>query len=100
MLDQPESDRAMSDPVSSEYGHLSDEDLWRELVRRGAALRVGFCYPAMASEDAATALIHEHGYEYGPFQFLELGHRLSEPPQWPMFAAVPDKFRRTGAADA
>ena len=87
--------------MSAALHEASDDDLWAELQRRGAALRVGYCYPAMASDEEATALIHEHGYEFGPFQFLELGDRLAEPPQWPMFAAVPDVagFRMVGAAD-
>lgn len=82
---------------SGDFMAVDDEALWAELVRRGAALRVGYCYPAMASDEDATQLIHEHGYEFGPFQFIELGHRLAEPPQWPMFAAVPEKFRPEGA---
>lgn len=72
---------------------LTDEELWAELARRGAALRVGYCYPAAAADEEATALVHEHGYEFGPFQLLELGHRLAEPPQWTMYADVPTKFR-------
>jgi hypothetical protein len=84
---------------SGEFAQVSDEDLWQELVRRGAALRVGYCYPAMAADDEATRLIHEHGYEYGPFQFLELGDRLAGPPQWPMFASVPEKFRGAGSRE-
>ena len=81
----------------ADLSNVSDGELWEELVGRGAALRVGYCYPAMASDPEATALVREHGYEYGPFQFLELGHRLAEDPQWPMLAAVPEKFRHTSS---
>jgi hypothetical protein len=69
------------------------DDLWTELVRRGAALEVGYCYPAMAAEPDATKLIEQHGYEYGPWQFIELGEPAARPPSWPLMAQVPEKCR-------
>lgn len=75
---------------------MPDESLWGELERRRSALKVGYCYPAMATDEEATKLVHEHGYEFGPFQFLELGHRLAEPPSWPVYAQVPEQYRTVG----
>lgn len=83
----------MSDDATA-FSAVSDEDLLAELVRRGAALRVGYCYPAMCSDEGNTKLVEEYGYQHGPWQFLELGHRLAEAPQWPMYAFVPPKFQR------
>lgn len=80
--------------MSGDLASFTDEDLMAELVGRGAALRVGYCYPAMCSDEANSKLVEQFGYEHGPWQFLELGHRLSEPPQWPMYAFVPSNFRR------
>lgn len=85
----------MADQDSTPLADMPDEALWAELERRGAVLRVGSCYPAMCSDDAATELVRDHGYEYGPFQLIERGHRLDEPPHWSIFAQVPVEYRRT-----
>ena len=80
----------------SDLTNVPDQELWAELVRRGAAIHVGYCYPAQASDPEASELIKQHGYEFGPWQLIELNHpRLAEPPQWPIFTQVPDKFRPT-----
>lgn len=76
----------------ADLADLSDDDLWAELERRGAAILCGYTYPAMASDDDASALIQEHGYEFGPWQHLALGHRLAESPHWQMFARVPPDY--------
>lgn len=73
---------------------VPEEALWAELERRKAAILCGYTYPAMASDADATALIHEHGYEFGPWQHLELGERLAEPPHWRMYARVPEDYPR------
>lgn len=70
------------------------EALWAELERRGAAVHAGWCYPAMAASEDAEALVNEHGYEFGPWQLLEKGDRLAEPPSWRLFAEVPKRFQR------
>lgn len=81
--------------IEFEIGSVPDEVLWEELVRRGAAVRCGYAYPAQASDPGAAALIAEHGYAYGPWQLLEDGHKLAgDGFSWPVFAAVPGKFRR------
>ncbi len=80
--------------MRDELAHVPDRVLLEELTRRGVLLGNGYCYPAMASEQEVTDLIHTHGYEYGPWEFLELGHSLAEPPQWEMYAFVPEHFRR------
>ena len=86
----------MSD--ARKLAEFSEDELWAELERRRAALHVGFCYPAMCSEEGASDLVRAFGYEYGPWQFIELGHKLAEPPQWPLYTRTPDVewARRTG----
>lgn len=78
----------------------SEADLWNELERRGIVLKVGYCYPAACSDEAATELVHEHGYEYGPFQLIELNHRLASEPHWSMYARIPPKYRRVSVSAA
>lgn len=94
LLDMVESHAAPGDDTAADLSGVSTEQLWAELERRGAALHVGYCYPAAASEPEATDLIHQHGYEYGPWQFIELGERLAAPPQWRLLTDVPPKYRR------
>lgn len=73
---------------------FTDDELWTELVRRGAAVRCGYCYPAACSDQDATQLVHEHGYEFGPWQHLELGDKLADPAfAWEMLARVPAAHR-------
>lgn len=89
--------------MNGEKGPLAnvpEEDLWAELVRRVAAVRCGYCYPAMASDEGATALVREHGYEFGPWQHIEFGHRLAEPPSWEMYARIPATFRNYDQDDS
>jgi hypothetical protein len=76
---------------------MSTDEMIAELKRRGVLIHVGYTYPAMASDKTATELIDEHGYEYGPWQLLELGHRLAQPPQWPLLAVVPETYRKADA---
>ena len=73
---------------------MSDKALWDELIRRGAAIRCGFAYPAMAADQETRALVAKHGYAFGPWQLLEDTHRLAgDSFSWPVFAAVPTEFR-------
>lgn len=72
----------------------SEDAIMFELLKRGVILHVGWAYPAMASSDEATSLIHEHGYQYGPWQFMEFGERAAEPPSWKLLVYVPEHFRK------
>ena len=68
------------------------EDLWAELERRGAAVHAGWGYPAQASDPDASALVTEHGWEFGPWQLIEKGEKLAEPPSLMLYARVPEHW--------
>jgi hypothetical protein len=74
---------------------IPTDDLWAELERRGAAIHAGWGYPAMASDKDATALIEQHGYEFGPWALIEKGEKLADDGcSWRLMAKVPEKFQR------
>ena len=77
-----------------EMQDIPTEELWAELERRGEAIHAGWCYPAQASDAEATALVTEHGYEFGPWQLIEKGEKLAEPPSWKLMARLPVDWRR------
>lgn len=82
----------MSD--TPDLAEVPELDLWAELVRRGAALHIGYCYPAATTDPVIAELVDVHGYSEGPWQFIAKDERLAQAPQWPMHAQVPDRFRR------
>lgn len=62
----------------------------RQMIADGVLVVVGSAYPASAADPDATALIDEHGYEFGPWQLNERGDKTDGPWSWLLVAVRPD----------
>jgi hypothetical protein len=74
---------------------VPDVELWAELERRRAALHVGWAYPAAATDKENERMVEQLGYEFGPWQFMEIGSApAAEPPSWKLYVDQPPQYRR------
>jgi hypothetical protein len=74
-MDEPAADRAKQ---------------LREMLDEGLIAVVGSAYPAQAGDPDVTALVEQHGLEFGPWQLNERGDKTDGPWSWLLVAVRPD----------